>query len=153
MNQTIDPTKPYLVPHPAGYLEYQLPISLKAVIIWRGLVPLLKNEREEWELPGGKLEVGEDPSDALKREIAEELSWDTVVGDSFYAWVYEIRPDRHVFVLTYLARYDGDAEPVYSHEHKALQLVPLDAVDALNMPHPYKEAIKIAASRQANQCH
>jgi len=44
-----------MVPHPAGYLEYQLPISLKAVVIRRGQVPLLKNERNEWELPGASL--------------------------------------------------------------------------------------------------
>jgi hypothetical protein len=50
-------------------------------------------------------------------------------------------------VLTYLATYDGDTEPVYSHEHKALRLVPLSEVDALPMPAPYKHVIRLAASR------
>jgi 8-oxo-dGTP pyrophosphatase MutT (NUDIX family) len=136
--------QPYLVPHPAGYLEYQLPISLKAVILWRGCVPLLKNERDEWELPGGKLEVDEDPASALEREIGEELGWDATVARPYHAWVYKIRPDRHVFVLTYLAEYAGDKPPVYSHEHKALTLVPVDEVRSLNMPDPYKDAIEQA---------
>jgi hypothetical protein len=52
-------TQPYLVEQPAGYLEYQLPVSLKAALVWRRRVPLLLNERDEWELPGGKLELGE----------------------------------------------------------------------------------------------
>ena len=142
-----DKARPYLVPHPSGYLEYQLPISLKAAIIWRGLVPLLKNERDEWELPGGKLEVDEDPKLALEREIDEELSWKVSVGEPFHAWVYQIRPDRHVFVLSYLATYNGTAQPAYSHEHKELLLVPVRDVPALNMPHPYKEAISLAAGR------
>lgn len=138
---------PYLVERAGGYLEYQLPISLKAVIVWRGLVPLLRNERDEWELPGGKLEVGEDPRAALGREVSEELSWDVVVGAPFQAWVYEIRPDRHVFIVTYRARYDGDREPRFSHEHKELGLFTPAQVtsDAVRMPRGYKEAVATAA--------
>jgi 8-oxo-dGTP pyrophosphatase MutT (NUDIX family) len=147
MNFAAGNEQPYLVRHQAGYLEYQLPISLKAVIIWRGRVPLLKNERDEWELPGGKLELGEDPAGCLAREIEEELGWVAKVHKPLHAWVYEIHPDRHVFVLTYLATYDGDTEPIYSHEHKALQLVPVDEIDPLNMPMPYKDAIRLAVAQ------
>jgi 8-oxo-dGTP pyrophosphatase MutT (NUDIX family) len=128
-------------------LEYQLPVSLKAVIIWGGRVPLLKNERDEWELPGGKLELGEDPAGCLAREIEEELGWVAKVHNALHAWVYEIRPDRHVFVLTYLATYDGYTEPIYSHEHKALQLVRVDEIDPLNIPTPYKDAIRLAVAQ------
>ncbi|MGD8166657.1 (deoxy)nucleoside triphosphate pyrophosphohydrolase [Herbiconiux sp. P16] len=34
-----------------------------------------------WEFPGGKVEVGENPRDALSREIQEELTVEVVVGD------------------------------------------------------------------------
>lgn len=149
MSAAVDKDRPYLVPHPAGYLEYQLPISLKAVILWRDRVPLLKNERDEWELPGGKLEVGEEPRSALAREIREELAWDAVVGEPCHAWVYEIRPDRHVFVLTFTAEYTGDVSPVYSNEHKALALVPIGEVDGLTMPGFYKDAIRQAVARRS----
>lgn len=141
--------QPFLRPHPGGYLEYQLPISLKAVILWNDVVPLLKNERDEWELPGGKLELGEEPGEALRREIEEELNWSTEVGVPFHAWVYQIRPDRHVFVLTYEAQYHGAEQPQYSHEHKALRLVPISEVQSLNMPQPYKDAILLAVSRRS----
>jgi 8-oxo-dGTP pyrophosphatase MutT (NUDIX family) len=146
---------PYLVERNPSYFEYQLPISLKAVIVWRGMVPLLKNEKDEWdewdewELPGGKLEVGEDPKDCLRREILEELAWDVVIGEPFHAWVYQIRPDRHVFVLTYSATYEGDSEPSFSHEHKELALVPVnDAIGAaVAMPASYKDAIRAATTK------
>jgi len=50
------------------------PVSIKGVLLEAGRVVLLENEREEWELPGGRLETGEDPMACLVREFAEELA-------------------------------------------------------------------------------
>ena len=36
--------------------------------------------KDWWEFPGGKMEPGESREDALRREIAEELSCSIVVG-------------------------------------------------------------------------
>jgi hypothetical protein len=37
------------------------PVSIKGVLLDDDRVVLLENERQEWELPGGRLEAGEDP--------------------------------------------------------------------------------------------
>ncbi len=45
-----------------------------------------------WEFPGGKIEAGEKPRDALKREIKEELDVEIEIDELFYA-------KQHVYVL------------------------------------------------------
>jgi 8-oxo-dGTP pyrophosphatase MutT (NUDIX family) len=147
MLNTRSPGEPYLIERNAGYFEYQLPVSLKAVISWQGRLPLLRNEREEWELPGGKLDLGEEPAECLAREIREELAWDATVGEPLHTWVYQVFPHRHVFVLTFLATYDGDVAPVFSHEHKELVLVAPGEALALDMPEGYRAAIRLAVER------
>ena len=39
---------------PIDLFAQRYPISIKGIIIWEDKVLLLKNEREEWDLPGGK---------------------------------------------------------------------------------------------------
>lgn len=137
---------PYLVERDPGYLEYQLPISVKLVIDMAGRVPLLRNERDEWELPGGKLEVGEAPEHGVRREVAEELGLTVTKVDIIDAWVYEITRERHTFIVSYGTTYTGDEQPAYSSEHKELGLFAYHEVPSLHMPEPYK--LTIARWRQ-----
>ncbi|WP_202637729.1 NUDIX hydrolase [Bailinhaonella thermotolerans] len=124
-----------------GGNSQRFPVSIKGVVVRAGRVLLLRNERDEWELPGGKLDLGEDPRDCLAREIAEETGWRVTVQEILDCWQYHIRDGADVLIVTYGCRLDSDAPPVLSHEHKEVGLFPESQVPALVMPDGYKRSV------------
>jgi 8-oxo-dGTP pyrophosphatase MutT (NUDIX family) len=126
----------------------RFPVSVKGVIIRGGKVILLRNERDEWELPGGKLELSESPEGCLAREIAEELRLEIVPESVLNPWIYTIVPGVNVLILTYGCLESSRHEAVVSDEHKELRWFPLAEIDALRMPDGYKASIKSWSARR-----
>jgi 8-oxo-dGTP pyrophosphatase MutT (NUDIX family) len=126
---------------------YRFPVSVKGVLIRDGAVVLLENERDEWELPGGKLELSESPELCVAREIEEELQLAIKPDCLLDSWIYTIVPGTHVLILTYGCSETSENRAVLSHEHKQLRWFPLAEVDALRMPEGYKTSIRCWATR------
>ena len=126
---------------------FRFPVSVKGVIIRGGKVILLRNERDEWELPGGKLELSESPERCLAREIAEELRLAIEPESILNSWIYTIVPGVNVLILTYGCLESSSGEAVLSDEHKELRWFPLAEVEALRMPDGYKASIRSWSAR------
>ena len=126
---------------------YRFPVSVKGVVIRDGKVILLRNERDEWELPGGKLELSESPERCLAREIAEELRLDVQTESLIGSWVYSIIPGVDVLVVTYGCSEASLNEAVMSDEHKELRWFSLDEIDDLKMPDGYKRSTRAWSAR------
>jgi len=129
---------------------FRFPVSVKGVVIRGGKVILVRNERDEWELPGGKLELSETPERCLAREIAEELRLEIEPESILNSWLYTIAPGVHVLILTYGCLDSSQAEAVLSDEHKELRWFPLAEVDALKMPEGYKASIRSWSARHVD---
>jgi 8-oxo-dGTP pyrophosphatase MutT (NUDIX family) len=123
------------------------PVSIKGVLFVANEVVLLKNERDEWELPGGRLEAGEEPDLCLAREIREELGIVVRVADLLDCWRYTVLADREVLIVTFGVQPLAQAELQLSHEHKALGRFPIDRIADLKMPEGYRRSIRDWATR------
>ncbi|WNI18057.1 NUDIX hydrolase [Actinacidiphila sp. ITFR-21] len=131
------------------------PVSVKAVVFdAQRRVLLLENERREWGLPGGRLEItgqetGEaadlSPEAAVEREVLEETGWKVTAGPLIEGglWIYEPIPGRRVLIVTYgCTALDPAQEPVASSEHKRIGLFPVGELGALTVPGGYRDAIR-----------
>ena len=118
------------------------PTSIKGVLLLDGRVLLVKNSRNEWELPGGRSDVGEDHAQTLAREFSEELSVDVAITAPIDSYLFEVIPGRHVFIVTYGCTLAGDFKPKISHEHTEHCLWPVERLSELNLPTGYKRSVE-----------
>lgn len=139
------------MPAPVYPAAHAFPVSVKGVAVQDGKVLLLENERNEWELPGGKLELGEDPPDCVVREISEETGWQVTAGPLLDCWQYHIRAGSDVVIVTYGCHVLSSDPPVVSNEHKQAGLFTPGQVPELVMPDGYKRSVAAWAARLNEQ--
>src|SRR5437764_13401806 len=118
------------------------PTSVKGVLLVDSEVLLVKNARDEWELPGGRTQPGEEHARTLAREFAEELSIDVAMAAPIDSYVFEVIPGRHVFIITYGCTLLGEFRPAISDEHTEYCLWPVSRLSELRLPIGYRRSIE-----------
>lgn len=117
-------------------------VSVKGVVLWDGAVVLVHNERDEWELPGGRLEADEQPRECVTREIAEELGFAVRVEALLDTWVYDVLVGQRVLIITYGCSAERPEQFRLSSEHDDVCLAPVSGLHRLAMPEGYRRSIR-----------
>ena len=84
--------------------------------------------KDGWEFPGGKVEAGESPEEALRREIREELEVEVNVGDLIDTIEYDYQA-FHLSMKCYACTIAGGSPHLL--EHEAARWLSADQLDSV----------------------
>ena len=122
------------------HLSDKFPIAIKAVITDDNKILCLKNERNEWDFPGGKINFKEDIEKCLIREVKEETNLS--INNLNILKPLNIKfNDVPVFILLYSAKISCDSPLNISYEHSEYNFFSKSEIKNLNMPQSFKNLV------------
>lgn len=117
-------------------------VSVKLILRSQGKVLMMKHTNGANDFPGGRIEWGESPEEALKREVMEELEYELSAVPRFInMWNYlSADKSRHTIYLYFLL--DVPEEPIlHSTENADLIWRTKEELDALIGDPPFVEKL------------
>ncbi len=135
-----------------------VPRVAAAVIVHEGRVLIAKRKTGDpfegrWEFPGGKIDPGESPEQALRRELREELGVETEIG--MFLCAFPVRqPDLRIDLLAFRTRIlSGD---IRCHDHDEIRWIDPEDLRRFDLTDPDRLVVETlfpvpAARREAGE--
>lgn len=127
---------------PSDIFSNRFPVSVKGICFINDQLILLKNEQGNWDLPGGKLKVGEDFECCLIREFKEEVNIDIEPVSLQKVHHLKIRKKVNVVIALYTCRTTAGMDDLqYGPENFGVGLFSREELPGLGLPKEYVEVI------------
>jgi 8-oxo-dGTP diphosphatase len=125
-------------------------VGLKAFVGNGKKLLILEDKDGQWELPGEKIQVGEDIPKAFHREIKEELGESIEIerGPLSHVWIRQPNPNQNFFI--FLVGFPcalKSGEITISPEHKSFRWITKEEVESIDFENTYKDAIQYYFSK------
>lgn len=99
---------------------------------------------EYWELPGGKVDFGEDPAEGLVREYMEEVGLTIIVHNPFRTFSYVSSDgNRHTVEIIYACEFSNTQEIQLSSAHTEFKWITVEEIDTYKISDEMKISIKM----------
>jgi len=123
-------------------------IAVKAFIVKNNAVLMIQRSKEardgfeEWEFPGGRMEFGEIPENALIREVKEEAGVSIEILQPISTWTIVRNGMEQTVGITYLCKTNCD-KIILSNEHIEYKWVQInDLMSFSGLPENIKDNLK-----------
>ena len=129
----------------ADKIPKAIPRVAAAVIIRKGRMLIAKRKTGDpfegrWEFPGGKIEPGESPEEALRRELREELGIETEIGE-FLCAVPMRTPNLRIDLFAFRARIlSGD---IRCRDHDEIRWIDPEDLRRFDLTDPDRLVIEV----------
>jgi 8-oxo-dGTP diphosphatase len=106
-------------------------IAVKSFIVQEGKLLVIKRRSDDvhkpgqWDIPGGRLELGEDPIEGLKRETREETNLEVDIVLPLEVRHFSREDGQKITMIIFLCRFLG-GELKLSREHQEYEWVNIE---------------------------
>jgi len=118
-------------------------VSIKGLLCRDNKVLFLKTQTKKWEMPGGRVDYGENIDDTFYREMREEAGFENVkMGDLINSWSFVNEEINHHFIIFDFEIFTDENKIKLSDEHTDYKWVSVDEFEKMDMREGHKETLR-----------